>query len=1080
MFNSGSVKALLIASLFFIVPIFSVNVFANSLSETFDLSLTNPSMWENQRGTLDFLLDDNFEYARFHTGGAAISFPYFRTFNSEISIEYISLRIKLDQIFPGQGAGILFSDNLPHEGDPIIFSDTLFYIWPKPDGTFHLFASLCPFDNPTCDVDVQLSNGVFAFSHHEWQEVVVSRVANHYEVSVNDVVIFSTIDTSRIIDSLGIGSPIIANTMQTWPSYYVDFAGINISAPESASFPHYSQLDPIWASDEYDHASTWASEGDREMEEWGCVTSSAAMVLKHFEVNHPDTNEITDPQNLNDWLTGQPDGYVRNGLVNWLAVTRYAHLSEMAGYSTQSLEYVREPYSETSVSGRLAEDPSLPVIVKNTNSHFFPIYDEDGDDWLVSDPLESASSEIAKTTSLVTSNILIPSHTDLSYMMWIIEPGDVLRLYDSAGNLLSTESVIETLGGTGGSGASVQLVYFQQPMTGSYHVEIDNPGGSTDPIEMYFYNQEGEIKQIEDELLAGEKKGWEIDFYKDDSTIVDLVEIDIMAPTTPTLVSPASGALVMANDLILDWIDVSDPSTPVTYNYKSSWTGGSYGPVSTGTNSEINASGIADGTYNWQVQACDSANNCSEWSDPWVVSIDGTAPAKVSGITIKDADGVELGCSGATNKRRVTIDWDDSTESDWNHYLFSTKDNEDFLTLTDSYLTRDIVDLDGEYKYRVKAVDEAGNIGEASEWCEVTLDRLSPSQPGKPATLPNPTNGLLQNWLWSESVDTGSGVNGYYNRVYNVLSGTYLADWLWLGKVLGTSTDLTDGEWQMVVKAEDLAKNESGMASSEVLLVDTVTPVLASKTSLPNTWYNTPQTVTFQYSDLHLLNTYTDPWCEINIESSSSYCYTTPLVSDTAGNCNNTQVFSESIGLDMTEPNVSMSEWGTRISGTASDSLSGVERVEIRLTKPGENESTATAVGTMNWSYTIEPAPVGNYQIYISAYDNAGNVSSEISKNFDINESDPPKSPDVLGESTSSSSSPSPSPALLASFVGESEESPSPSPSVSESPVPNPSNAQIGDVLGESDDDEKSSYWWWLLILLFPGGWWYYKKRISQ
>ena len=1070
----------------YILLVFIFFVFFNShvhaYSEHFALPI-DESVWSIENNSGLSSLDSWLHFQSVDTS----NFPYiYNTSAFPVSViepNVIEFEIQFTKVGNfGNGFGIADIPAPPHT--PVnslnsLQNYSLFYIWQGLNSPYlHVVTSLCPIESPNCSGSqlIYSTTTTDLDSHH----VKIVENSGYFTFTLDDgVFTFESSYTNRLPLYVWGGHPeVTTNTSSTWSEFKIDY--ILHNGALAVTFPHYSQLDPIWASDEYDHASTWASEGDREMEEWGCVTSSAAMVLKHFEVNHPDMNEITDPQNLNDWLTGQPDGYVRNGLVNWLAVTRYAHLSEMAGYSTQSLEYVREPYSETSVSGRLAEDPSLPVIVKNTNSHFFPIYDEDGDDWLVSDPLESASSEIAKTTSLVTSNILIPSHTDLSYMMWIIEPGDVLRLYDSAGNLLSTESVIETLGGTGGSGASVQLVYFQQPMTGSYHVEIDNPGGSTDPIEMYFYNQEGEIKQIEDELLAGEKKGWEIDFYKDDSTIVDLVEIDIMAPTTPTLVSPASGALVMANDLILDWIDVSDPSTPVTYNYKSSWTGGSYGPVSTGTNSEINASGIADGTYNWQVQACDSANNCSEWSDPWVVSIDGTAPAKVSGITIKDADGVELGCSGATNKRRVTIDWDDSTESDWNHYLFSTKDNEDFLTLTDSYLTRDIVDLDGEYKYRVKAVDEAGNIGEASEWCEVTLDRLSPSQPGKPATLPNPTNGLLQNWLWSESVDTGSGVNGYYNRVYNVLSGTYLADWLWLGKVLGTSTDLTDGEWQMVVKAEDLAKNESGMASSEVLLVDTVTPVLASKTSLPNTWYNTPQTVTFQYSDLHLLNTYTDPWCEINIESSSSYCYTTPLVSDTAGNCNNTQVFSESIGLDMTEPNVSMSEWGTRISGTASDSLSGVERVEIRLTKPGENESTATAVGTMNWSYTIEPAPVGNYQIYISAYDNAGNVSSEISKNFDINESDPPKSPDVLGESTSSSSSPSPSPALLASFVGESEESPSPSPSVSESPVPNPSNAQIGDVLGESDDDEKSSYWWWLLILLFPGGWWYYKKRISQ
>ncbi|HRI05855.1 MAG TPA: DUF5011 domain-containing protein [Candidatus Dojkabacteria bacterium] len=106
------------------------------------------------------------------------------------------------------------------------------------------------------------------------------------------------------------------------------------------------------------------------------------------------------------------------------------------------------------------------------------------------------------------------------------------------------------------------------------------------------------------------------------------ITYDATAPAVPSLVSPANGAYIKPADAWLDWTDVTDTNGPVTYKYKSSWTGGSYGPVSTGTASIINATASASRTYNWQVQACDALGNCSAWSGPWTVTIDGTIPTK--------------------------------------------------------------------------------------------------------------------------------------------------------------------------------------------------------------------------------------------------------------------------------------------------------------------------------------------------------------------------------------------------------------------------------------------------------------------
>lgn len=106
--------------------------------------------------------------------------------------------------------------------------------------------------------------------------------------------------------------------------------------------------------------------------------------------------------------------------------------------------------------------------------------------------------------------------------------------------------------------------------------------------------------------------------------------IDNTAPNVPTLTSPSNNSFVNTSGLVMRWNVVTDISSPVTYNYRSFWLGGSYGPVSTGTNNFINASGTPENVYTWQVRACDSVGNCSMWTPTWTVTVDNTAPTVVS------------------------------------------------------------------------------------------------------------------------------------------------------------------------------------------------------------------------------------------------------------------------------------------------------------------------------------------------------------------------------------------------------------------------------------------------------------------
>lgn len=120
---------------------------------------------------------------------------------------------------------------------------------------------------------------------------------------------------------------------------------------------------------------------------------------------------------------------------------------------------------------------------------------------------------------------------------------------------------------------------------------------------------------------------------------------DTDTPSLPVHQTPASGAVVRALGLILDWSDSIDPSlSGVSYHYQSSvssatTTGNALSTPIYGTTlsaSQIDASGTSEGMYFWQVKACDTAYNCTSWTNPWSVTVDTTAP--VSTFTSPNPD----------------------------------------------------------------------------------------------------------------------------------------------------------------------------------------------------------------------------------------------------------------------------------------------------------------------------------------------------------------------------------------------------------------------------------------------------------
>ena len=136
---------------------------------------------------------------------------------------------------------------------------------------------------------------------------------------------------------------------------------------------------------------------------------------------------------------------------------------------------------------------------------------------------------------------------------------------------------------------------------------------------------------------------------------------DTTAPAVPTHISPADGtSATTASQNLIDWSDVTDPSSPVSYYYEASNSssvdanGAFVSPIYQSgalSASEIATPGTPEGTYYWHVRAVDAANNSSAWSTPWQLIIDNTPtpPASVvptakeqcmngGWMTLKDAE----------------------------------------------------------------------------------------------------------------------------------------------------------------------------------------------------------------------------------------------------------------------------------------------------------------------------------------------------------------------------------------------------------------------------------------------------------
>lgn len=258
--------------------------------------------------------------------------------------------------------------------------------------------------------------------------------------------------------------------------------------------PLLKQTSTPWKSKVYDSALIWNPK-DPSINSWGCALTSAAMVFKYHGINKLPSNTDLDPGSLNNWLKSQKDGYVGNGLVNWLSLARLSKLAKnVNNLDYDALEYTRTNGNSTNqlsdalsnnLPGILSE-PGHFIVGKGVNNNVFSI----------NDPYYSRTSLSDYGNSFQNLGLYKPSHTDLSYIMLTIQPNINIQLLDQNNDSLGeafTEGPITNPNNQNQNTDALKILYFQKPPDGDYKVILSSSSSSAFNLNIYSYNKDGDV-----------------------------------------------------------------------------------------------------------------------------------------------------------------------------------------------------------------------------------------------------------------------------------------------------------------------------------------------------------------------------------------------------------------------------------------------------------------------------------------------------------------------------------------------------------------------------------------------------------
>ncbi|MFN7133981.1 MAG: hypothetical protein ACK4N5_18030, partial [Myxococcales bacterium] len=311
------------------------------------------------------------------------------------------------------------------------------------------------------------------------------------------------------------------------------------------------------------------------------------------------------------------------------------------------------------------------------------------------------------------------------------------------------------------------------------------------------------------------------------------VRVDKTPPTSPG--APTASPNPTNDAATLSWAASSDPGGSGVASYaieRSADSGASWTTLAT-TAAPSFIDEPPEGSFQYRVRARDAAGNTSAWA----VATD----ALLVDLTAPSVPGQPAASPNPSNGA-LTVSWPASSDAGGAglskyELSVSTDGGASWSPLASTGApTHTFTPAEGSYRFRVRAIDGAGNGSPHSQESDAAIvDLTAPAAPGTPSATPNPGSGA-HTVSWAAATDAGgSGVAAY--ELYRRDEGSTAWTLVTTQPGLSYAAQLPTGNFHYRVRALDAAGNEGAhSAESDAVRIDTVASVL--------TFVSAPQSVT--------------------------------------------------------------------------------------------------------------------------------------------------------------------------------------------------------------------------------------------
>jgi len=367
--------------------------------------------------------------------------------------------------------------------------------------------------------------GYYDFEPDQSYSFKISVINDLITVWINDQQVLETLDRPPFLENyitIGFqaGSGDIFHSSSFFDNLIVK--SLDQIGEKKLNVPFYKQHDPEWKNREYDHANQWST--TPTIARWGCALTSVTMILDYYNINLIPLNLKLSPTTLNFWLKNQPDGFIGEGLINWLAVTRLTQIMSDQ-LDTPILEYQRlEGEIENAINDI---DQNQPVILQ-LPGHFLVAngYNTLQTDLFIKDPAYNYSLLSQHQNDLLSVRSFKPSHTDLSYLLVVHDLETEVTLINKSDSIPTKLNIyseyIHDYSDTSTEQTKIKIIQsLAKPTNGEYLLKIKNKIDENKKVEIYAYDTKGKVTILTQEVMG--TKLFSLDYSSNENS--ELTEI---------------------------------------------------------------------------------------------------------------------------------------------------------------------------------------------------------------------------------------------------------------------------------------------------------------------------------------------------------------------------------------------------------------------------------------------------------------------------------------------------------------------------------------------------------------------------